>query len=97
MVERRRFRYRVSSGFELRLVLFSHGWIELEPFHWDDDREVLTTVVSCGGQAVDLSLQQTSSGLAATVASQRALSGEHAESLRRVVPHMLRLARVYYQ
>ena len=91
MVEKRRFRYSVESRFDLRLVLFGHGWIDLEPFSWSEDDQQLMGVLPIGRKAVDFSLRQSSDALVATVASQRALTASEAEKARALVPRMLRL------
>ncbi len=39
---------RVSAPFELRLVAFGHGWIDLPPFRWDAARNALATVLDLG-------------------------------------------------
>ena len=90
-MHQRRFRYVVESGFELRVTLFSHGWIELAPLAWDEKEEVFTNVVESRGQALDVSLRQTASGLSATVCSKRPLPTSQVDEVRDFVPRMLRL------
>lgn len=91
MVAKRRFRYRVETGFDLRLVLFSHGWIDLAPFQWSESDQEMTTVLRLGTKAVDLTLRASGDALLATVASRRELSAADIAMVRAAVPHMLRL------
>ncbi len=86
-----RFRVPVASGLDLRTVLFSHGWIDLEPFDWDEATGVFSTPVDLDGVAVDVTCRQTTSGLAVVVDSRRALSRARRASARDLLPYMLRL------
>jgi N-glycosylase/DNA lyase len=88
----RRFRYPVARGFELRTVLFSHGWIDLAPYSWDASSAEFRAAFDLGGVAVDVSLRQPAvDGLAATVTSARPLRDRQLRSVRALLPHMLRL------
>ena len=35
---RKRYRWRVAAPFDLRLALFGHGWVDLAPHSWSEDR-----------------------------------------------------------
>jgi len=39
------FSIPLSTPFNLRLMLLSHGWYELEPFRWDDNARTLLAVL----------------------------------------------------
>ena len=42
----------VMRPFDFRLMIFSHGWVDLAPFVWDQDRSALTAVIkTCGTRA----------------------------------------------
>ncbi|QDU62117.1 hypothetical protein Pan216_29830 [Planctomycetes bacterium Pan216] len=45
-----------SDRFSLRTIVFSHGWYDLPPFHWDPEQETLTTSARLLGRAVLLTL-----------------------------------------
>jgi 3-methyladenine DNA glycosylase/8-oxoguanine DNA glycosylase len=47
----------VKHPFNFRLMLFSHGWVDLEPFHWDAEKRTLSTVLGTGqGRAFALTV-----------------------------------------
>jgi len=39
----------VTRPFDFRLMIFSHGWVDLAPFDWDPDRAALTAVIKTWG------------------------------------------------
>ncbi len=88
---RRGFRYPLSAGFDLRLVLFSHGWIDLAPLEWDERSLRFTVPLVVGRQAVDMRVTQTEKGISVSVEAHSPLSTEQLRELRPVVPRMLRL------
>ena len=81
----------MSTGFDLRLVLFSHGWIDLAPLEWDERSLALTVPLEMEGQAVDLRVTRTPQGISASVEAHRPLTAAQTRTLRRIVPRMLRL------
>ncbi len=71
--------------------MFSHGWIDLDPFRWDEASAAFSTPVDVDGQVVDVVLRQSGSGLSAVVGSTRELSKARRARLRELLPYMLRL------
>jgi 3-methyladenine DNA glycosylase/8-oxoguanine DNA glycosylase len=53
-------RLHVPSGFRLRSVVFSHGWYDLSPFHWNEEAMRLSTAAMLSGSPVDLVFSQPS-------------------------------------
>ena len=47
-VERRQFRFPVERGFDFRLTLHGHGWVDLLPFRWEEATSELVTVLAVG-------------------------------------------------
>lgn len=91
MAARRRFHFRVGSDFEFRLVAFSHGWIQLPPFIWNQDTGSIETVIDLGGKVVDLLVRSDGSRVSAQTLSKRALTQSEREYVRGLIPRMLRL------
>lgn len=87
----RTLRYRVDGAFDLRLVLFSHGWIDLAPFGWDPANGIWSAVLDLDGVGVDLTVRRTPSGFAAQVDARRPLSADRLRAARTLLPYMLRL------
>jgi 3-methyladenine DNA glycosylase/8-oxoguanine DNA glycosylase len=50
--------------WQLRTVVFSHGWYDLPPFLWDDEKEILFAAAVVGDRAVDISILQPKQGSA---------------------------------
>ena len=86
-----RFRFPVEPGFDLRTALHSHGWIDLEPYSWDEAGAVFSSAADLGGVAVDISVRQTATGLSAVVGSARKLSEARRARVRELIPYTLRL------
>lgn len=91
MGARCRFRFSTAAGFDLETILFSHGWIDLAPFAWDETNEVFSMPVDLSGVAVDVTLRQTATGLSMVADSRRELSKSRRTHLRGLMPYMLRL------
>lgn len=87
----RRFQLRVGPGFDLRLVLFSHGWISLAPHAWDPDTRTFRTALLLGRQAVDLRLRQQNGRLGATISGSRKVTDSTVTAARQAVDRMLGL------
>jgi 3-methyladenine DNA glycosylase/8-oxoguanine DNA glycosylase len=64
--------FAVPKPFELRLALFGHGWVGLEPHVWDASDGTLRTVIDLGSRAADV-VVRAPGGLADTRALRRAI------------------------
>lgn len=91
MVVRKQFRYRVEPGFDFRLTVHGHGWVDLSPFQWDDSTRQLATAVAVGRRAVDVSVRHKGDSVVATIVSSTPLSATETRRARAAIPHMLRL------
>ena len=87
----RRLTLKVEDGFDLRLVLFSHGWIDLAPHSWDAATGAFETALLLGRQPVDLRLRHRGGRITAAVSSSRPVADNAADSARLAVIRMLRL------
>ncbi len=87
----RRIQLRVEPGFDLPLVLFSNGWIDLAPHSWDANTKTFTTALLLGRQALDLRLRHGGGRLTVTISSLRPIADTTVVSTRRAVGRMLRL------
>ena len=85
---RQRLSLRVEPPFELAVVAFGHGWIDLAPNVWEPERGVLRTAAGVDGQPTDLSIHQSGDRLLVATRSTRR---SPPSSIRRVVQRMLRL------
>jgi 3-methyladenine DNA glycosylase/8-oxoguanine DNA glycosylase len=63
---------RAPEPFELPLVLFGHGWIDLPPHEWDAERGVLKSAIALGRRAVDVELVARRGRLVARVTGAKA-------------------------
>ena len=56
-----RFSKRIETpdDFQLRTVVFSHGWFDLPPYHWDADTGILGTSAAIEGRPVAIQLQSS--------------------------------------
>jgi N-glycosylase/DNA lyase len=54
----------VSPRFDLDLVVRSHGWYDLPPFSWDEEKKRLSLVALVGGEPVNVTVTQTVKGIA---------------------------------
>ena len=83
-----RLSLRVEPPFELAVVAFGHGWIDLSPNAWEPECGVLRTAARVERQPTDISIRQSGDRLlVATRSRRRSLPS----SIRRVVQRMLRL------
>ncbi|MCB9888946.1 MAG: Fe-S cluster assembly protein HesB [Planctomycetes bacterium] len=87
----RRFRIGVEPGFDLRLVAFSHGWVDLQPFGWSEPERALSVTVEVDRHGVDVVVRQGANGLSVVATSRRLLSAAQGARVRKLVTHMLRL------
>jgi N-glycosylase/DNA lyase len=71
-------------GLDLGLVARSHGWFDLAPFAWDEERRRLSFVFLRGGEAVPVALAARDGGVAVT-------SPAPASAVRPVVARVLDL------
>ncbi len=84
------------TPFELRLVAFGHGWIDLPPFTWRDQPASLHTVLDLGtasaARPVDVAIERTTeSALRLTLRSTTKLGANHRARVAASVHRMLRL------
>jgi N-glycosylase/DNA lyase len=77
----------VPTPFELGLVAFGHGWVDLAPHRWEDD--ALSTVIDLDGVAVDVTLWQSGRRLRVRLGS--ALDRARSERVLGALRRMLRL------
>ncbi|MCB9878094.1 MAG: Fe-S cluster assembly protein HesB [Planctomycetes bacterium] len=85
-------RLPVPPPFELRLCLFGHGWVALEPHQFDEARQRFTTALRVGRQAVDAELWQLDDAtLQLQLTAEKALSRAEVQHAARQLRHMLRL------
>jgi N-glycosylase/DNA lyase len=87
----RRLQLRVEPGFDLPLVLFSHGWIDLVPHSWDAATRTFDTALLLDRHAVDLRVRHNSGRITAAVFSRRPITAASAAAVRAAVIRMLRL------
>lgn len=98
---RRTIEIPIPRPFHFRLMIMSHGWIDLEPFSWDADSQTLGAVLKTGPQrafAVRISsLSKEGPGksvcqiLRLEKSAGSRLTGADIESLERTVRWMFRL------
>jgi 3-methyladenine DNA glycosylase/8-oxoguanine DNA glycosylase len=81
----------LPKPFELRLALFGHGWIALQPHGWSEQQRTWTTVLRIGQKAFAVSTRQQSNQLRVQIDGNRTLTPRQLETLRRQLRHMLRL------
>ena len=79
---------RVPEPFELRLVLFGHGWIELAPHVWDPITRTWRTAIHIEGRAHAITIRQHGGQVQIRA---KAADGGAAEDPRPAVARMLRL------
>jgi 3-methyladenine DNA glycosylase/8-oxoguanine DNA glycosylase len=67
-------------AMDLGLVVRSHGWYDLAPFEWDEEKKELNVIFLEGEDPVQICVRSTSASLVATASviapSARALKGE---------------------
>jgi len=74
----------VAAPFELRLVLFGHGWIDLAPHVWDETNHRWTTTFHSEDGVAEVEVVQRGSGLEARVEGT-AGSARVKQALRRML------------
>jgi 3-methyladenine DNA glycosylase/8-oxoguanine DNA glycosylase len=87
-VTRQRLSLRIEPPFELAVVAFSHGWVDLAPNRWDAARAALHTAAAVEDVPVQLELCQVRDRLRVTVSASRRVAPR---GIRAVVQRMLRL------
>lgn len=74
---------RAPEPFDLRLTVKSHGWYDLAPWTWDDDRRVLSRpLVLGGGRVVHAEVGEGDRGLAFRALASGPLSPAQAREAR---------------
>ncbi len=96
-LSRTRLALTTRTPFELPLVLFGHGWIDLAPHRFDATRDRFETVVDAGGPAHDVAVTARGELLTVTGSAARAAAGAKPvrAALRRAVRRILRLDHDY--
>ncbi len=79
------------APFDLRLALFGHGWIDLDPHHWDPTSHSFHSVLQAGKQTVDLTLRQTPHALQGRLTSRETLTDQAVSKAKAQVQRMLQL------
>ena len=83
-------RFRLQADyFDLDLLVHSHGWANLVPFEWDDNRKVLSRYEHLDGKVIRLEVKQASGGASVSCASNVALTPKDKKVLRQRSSYML--------
>ncbi len=78
--------------FNFPATVNSHGWVELAPFSWDQDRATLTRPIELDtGTLVELSLRPWRNSISGVASSARPLTAAERSLLSRATRRMLRL------
>ena len=80
-----------AGPFDLRLAVFGHGWIDLEPFAWDEGKGIMQVAFVLDGHPVDVGVRQVPAGLEVTVGVEKALRRPQLAEVKARVLWMLRL------
>ncbi|MEE8447094.1 MAG: hypothetical protein V3S52_05530 [Gemmatimonadota bacterium] len=90
-----RLRIRTPADFGFLPVVYSHGWFQCAPFHWDLETGILTRVVRDeGGLPTLLRMSEPARGLLqVTVGVEGRLSPDARRYFASLVTHMLQLER----
>jgi N-glycosylase/DNA lyase len=91
-----RLTLRAPAPFELRVVAFGHGWIDLPPYRWDDARNAIVTVLDVGTASAPLPADVVVTAprgqvVRAELRAARSLSARHVARAERTLHSMLRL------
>jgi N-glycosylase/DNA lyase len=84
-----KLRLAVPEPFDLRLMLFSHGWVDLPPHVWDADSGVLRTALRVARRPVGVAISQRKNAL--HVVAEPELDATARAELRASLRRMLRL------
>lgn len=83
---------QTPDRFQLRTVVYSHGWYLLPPFEWSQETATLRSVVWIGNAPADVRIQQSGPGmLSATAARKGRWSASRADELTAALEKMLGL------
>ncbi|MHC5065285.1 MAG: DNA glycosylase family protein [Planctomycetota bacterium] len=80
----------LKQPYDLRTTLHGHGWIDLPPHRWDEDRQQLDSAVEVGGQGIDLRVRQQGPELRIRARSKQKLARSGTARLRSGLRRMLR-------
>ncbi len=84
-----KLRLAVPEPFDLRLMLFSHGWVDLPPHAWDAESGVLRTALRVARRPVSVAISQRKAAL--HVVAEPELDVTARAELRASLRRMLRL------
>jgi 3-methyladenine DNA glycosylase/8-oxoguanine DNA glycosylase len=77
------------EGFRLLPVIYSHGWFQCPPFHWDSETNALTRVLRLSsGDLTVLTLKESAPGTL-TVSSSADVSNSERDKIQRSVARIL--------
>jgi N-glycosylase/DNA lyase len=84
---------QIPDWYQLRTVVFSHGWYDLPPFAWDESTKTLSFAAIVDHQPVDLEVRQPKRGEIIIKANFKGRSRQKlADLLHRVVSESLGLS-----
>lgn len=87
-----RFRIQAPEGFDLSLVVRSHGWYDLPPLRWDEQGgELGFDVALDAGTGVSVAIRQAGDVLRGTADANTALSASQRREVKRIARWCLRL------
>lgn len=84
------WRYKLNIPyFDLRLVVKSHGWINLPPFNWDDEYGILSRGDKLGKLPICITVKQTEEDVQIQIKASRFLDSAECEIVKKRIIYML--------
>ena len=77
--------------FDLKVTAFSHGWVDLETFRYDESRRRLSTACLIDGRPIDLAIEDDGDSIVGRAGGASAFGAQAKRSVKEAVVRMLRL------
>ena len=83
--------FRAPDHYSLNMTCHAHGWMDLAPFRWDDERHTISFALLLGRQSADIEACQRNNTIEAVVTSKRTIDAESRDRVARAIVRSLAL------
>jgi 3-methyladenine DNA glycosylase/8-oxoguanine DNA glycosylase len=91
MMGRVKIRFELPPYYNLRMVCHTHGWINLRPFHWEEENDTLNFATYIENNSLDISLHQTKKNIEALIQNNGHIFDGTIETLKKQISRCLSL------